>query len=211
MDRQAPAREPESEERIERRMSRRSFLRASALIAGGMALAACGGGSVTGEMSVAQAIRPVEQPILPSPMPVQPTSAPGSELEQFLALSALLTGFDDLSPEVARVYLASLTRSEEFAISPAELYQQAGLGGANPPTSLDELAAKGLWDDPEAQPLADKIIEMWYTGVYTNENGEQQVATYADNLTWRSLTYTKPLTICGSPGFWAQSPQQPFA
>jgi hypothetical protein len=192
-------------------MSRRSFLAASALMAGSMALAACGGGSVSGEITVAEAVRPVEQPILPSPMPVQPATGPEQEVEQFLALSALLTGYDDLSPEVARVYLASLNRSEEFAISWAELYQRANMGGGNPPTSVDELAEMGLWDDPEAQPLADKIIELWYTGVYNSAEGEPQVATYADNLTWRSLTFTKPLTICGSPGFWALAPQQPFA
>jgi hypothetical protein len=33
------------------------------------------------------------------------------------------------------------------------------------------------------------------------------VATFADALVWRAVRYTKPLTVCAAPGFWALAPQ----
>jgi hypothetical protein len=40
-----------------------------------------------------------------------------------------------------------------------------------------------------------------------NNGPEQEVATFADALVWKSITYTTPPTLCGPyAGFWAERP-----
>lgn len=216
MDRKRPAQEQDRQaqdgqgrgDAPPREWTRRDFLRAGGLVAVGTALAACGAPPQP-EITVAEAIQPVEAPVLPSPAPSTPVAAgENAALTQFLALSRVLTGYDRLDPVVGQVYLDSLGRGGS-GMSVDELARAAGLPGETP--ALADLEAAGLFEDPEAQELAQAILNMWYTGVYQNAEGEDQVATYVDALVWRALTFTKPLTICGSPGFWAQAPQQPFA
>jgi hypothetical protein len=69
------------------------------------------------------------------------------------------------------------------------------------------LEAGGLFEQEATRALADKIIEYWYSGVYDTADGGQAVATFADALVWRAVRYTKPLTLCGAPGFWAVPPE----
>jgi hypothetical protein len=187
-------------------LSRRALLHAGAVWAAGVTLAACGSLPQEG-LTNAEAIQPVAQPVLPSPVPdPQADAVEEQTLAQFLSLSAVLTGFTDLDPILGRVYLQSLEQSDQFEVSVEDVIQADGDS-----TTLEELEAAGLFDDPATQTLADKIIEMWYTGVYDTAEGEQKVATYVDALVWRSLTFTKPLTICGTYGFWEQPPEAPLA
>jgi hypothetical protein len=149
-------------------------------------------------------------PVLPSPQPSGAAAAtPGPDsigLEAFLALSSVLTGIEGLNPQVGQVYLDSLAASGEFDVSLADLYQQAGFtAGAVP--SIEDIEQRGIFEQEGTRALADKIIEYWYSGVYDTPEGEQAVATFADALVWRAVKYTKPLTICAAPGFWAVAPQ----
>ena len=84
-------------------------------------------------------------------------------------------------------------------------------GAATPPSTVAELEATGFFENPATQEPADKILEMWYTGIYDSAEGEQEVATYVDALVWQAIAFTKPLTVCGMPGFWAQPPQRALA
>jgi hypothetical protein len=86
-----------------------------------------------------------------------------------------------------------------------ELYAEAGFGSGAPPESLATLETNGFFDNESTRALADTIIEQWYTGVY-QQDGEAAVATFVDNLTWRAIGYTKPPTICDTPGRWAEQP-----
>lgn len=203
--------EQQKARRMVEAISRRAFLRSSAVWAAAGLVVACGAPVGRPEMiTVAEGNRPIEQPVLPSPAPVEQDVDPAA-LAQFLTLSAVLTGFDNLNPELGRVYLSSLQQSGQFATTVAELYQAAGLDGETPPATVAELEAAGFFEHPATQELADKILEMWYTGIYDSAEGEQEVATYVDALVWQAITFTKPLTICGMPGFWAQPPQQALA
>jgi hypothetical protein len=112
---------------------------------------------------------------------------------------------DNLSPELGRIYLQSLQASDEFAVSVSDLYEQAGFGTDTPPTTITALEAAGMFSQETTRPLADSIIELWYTGIYTNEEGEETVATFVDALAWQTLAFTKPMTICGYPGFWSEA------
>jgi hypothetical protein len=124
----------------------------------------------------------------------------------FLALSAVLTGVETLDPSLGRTYLQSLQQVEEFETTIAEVYAQAGLQTDSPPASIEELEATGLFEQEATRNLLDKIIEYWYTGVYATAEGKPAVATYVDALLWQVLDFTKPLTICGAPGFWEEQP-----
>jgi hypothetical protein len=195
-----------------RRINRRQFLQMMGIAFVGGSLAACGAPRSRIEVPpVDVTFRPY--PILPSPQPPvdavpTPTGAATElSLEEFLALSAVLTGFENLDPVLGSVYLQSLQTSEQFAITVAEVYEQAGLRTDAPPTSVEELEAIGVFEQEETRKLLDKIIEYWYTGIYETVEGEQAVATYVDALMWRAMLFTKPLTICGAPAFWAEPPE----
>ena len=191
-------------------LNRRAFLRSAGLTGLVTILAGCG---IATQSAPPEDIAPFPQrhPLLPSPA-AGPTAGatPGpSELDLggFLALSALLTGIENLNPQVGQIYLDSLDASPEFAVSLADLYRQSGFADAVPPGSIEELERRGIFAQDATRSLADKIIEYWYSGVYDTADGEQAVATFADALVWRAVRYTKPLTLCAAPGFWATAPQ----
>lgn len=196
-------------------LDRRAFLRGAGLAGLAALLAGCG---ITTQSTPPEGIPPFPQwhPLLPSPVPgarTDATPSPSSsgqsqlDLAGFLALSALLTGIENLNPQVGQIYLDSLNDTTQFDVSLKELYRQAGFTEAAPPSSIEELERSGIFAQEATRTLADKIIEYWYSGVYDTVEGEQAVATFADALVWRAVRYTKPLTLCATPGFWAHVPQ----
>lgn len=185
-------------------MSRRRFLHSAAMAAAGALLTACAAGK--------EAILPAEpmEPAftgvtLPSP-PAQAGQEEG-ELAEFLALSELLTGVEGLDPATGAIYLQSLKASSQFSVSVADLLAQARGDDASLPATLEDLESRGLFAGDATRTLADKITEYWYTGIYDTAEGEQAVATFVDSLAWRSLAFTKPLTLCGSYRFWTEPPE----
>jgi hypothetical protein len=198
-----PARRDQQQERV----SRRTFLQALATTGIGALMAGCGPPRSTNRAEIAFGPQATPQVILPSP--VLPTPAAATQatplLQSFLALSALLTGVVNLNPALGQLYLQSLQASDEFDLTVDELLTQAGFNAGTPPDSLAALEAAALFTQEASRKLADKITELWYTGVYTNDQGEETVATYADALAWQSLTFTKPMTICGYPRFWSEA------
>ena len=187
-------------------ISRRTFLCSLAATATGAFLVACGPPRSTDQAAVAFGRQATPQVVLPSPVPATPPPAATEDLPltEFLALSTLLTGVPNLNPALGRLYLQSLQASDEFTVTVADLYAQAGLRSAAPPTTVSALEATDFFTQEATRRLADKIIELWYTGVYTNPAGEETVATFVDALAWQTLAFTKPTTICGYPGFWSE-------
>lgn len=198
---------PAHTHRQPQRLSRRAFLCGLATTATGALVVACGPPRSTNRAEIAFGPAATPQIILPSPvpptapMPVQATPL----LTEFLALSALLTGVANLSPTLGQTYLQSVQAGGEAELTVAQLIAQAGFGSATPPDSMAALEATGLFAQEPARQLADKITEMWYTGIYTTDQGEEAVATYVDALAWQTLAFTKPMTICGYPGFWSEA------
>nr|AGC71485.1 hypothetical protein [uncultured bacterium A1Q1_fos_1880] len=190
-----------------RRLSRRTFLYSLATALSGALLAACGPPRSNNRANVAFGPQATPPAALPSPVPATPPTAPTDELPlaQFLALSAVLTGVPTLNPELGRIYLQSLQASPDFTVTVPELYDQAGFRADAPPPTIAMLESTGLFTQEATRTLADRIIELWYTGVYTNAQGEATVATYVDALAWQTLAFTKPTTICGYPGFWSEA------
>lgn len=189
-----------------RRLSRRAFLSSLSTALSGVFLVACGPPRSNSRADQAFGAQATPPAALPSPMPATPAARVDDLLlAQFLALSAVLTGVPTLNPELGRIYLQSLQTNPDLLVSVPELYEQAGFRTDTPPPTIAMLEETGLFAQEAIRTLADRIIELWYTGVYTNEQGEERVATYVDALAWRTLAFTKPTTICGYPGFWSEA------
>ncbi len=193
-------------------LSRRAFLGGLLAAGGAGLLAACAPGQpFAGPYNTATPAQVLASPRAAEGTPAAEEGTPPAEgelgLQQFLALSAVLTGVDNLSPDEGRVYLQALRASDEFDVPLDELYRQAGFEDDAPPTAIEDLEAQGVFESEASSTLADTIIEYWYTGVYTTPEGEQAVATYVDALAWKALAFTKPNSICASPGFWEERPE----
>lgn len=196
-------------------VSRRAFLGGLLAAGGAGLLAACAPGQpFVGPYNTATPAQVLASPRAAAGTPEAGEGTPPAEgelgLQQFLALSAVLTGVDNLSPDEGRVYLQALQDSDEFEVSLGELLEQTSdileISDVSEAT-IEDLEAQGIFESEGTATLADTIIEYWYTGVYTTAEGEQAVATYVDALAWKALAFTKPNSICASPGFWEDPPE----
>lgn len=189
------------------RLSRRTFLCSLSITLTGAFLVACGPPRSNSRADPAFGAQATPPAALPSPAPTAPPAATDADLSlaQFLALSAVLTGVTNLNPELGRIYLHSLQASPDLIVTVPQLYEQAGFRADAPPPTITMLESAGLFAEAATRNLADRIIDLWYTGVYTNAQGEETVATHVDALSWRALAFTKPTTICGYTGFWSEA------
>jgi Membrane bound FAD containing D-sorbitol dehydrogenase len=131
------------------------------------------------------------------------------DLAAFMSLSRVLTGDTDLADEeVGSEYLAALRADPARGLQLAALWRAVGFDDADRPASVADLAARGVYDDPELRRLADSIAAYWYSGVYDDANGAPKVATYVDALAWRALGYRSggPSSCSGVFGHWAEKP-----
>lgn len=186
-----------------KKMSRRAFLRNVSLLAASSLLAAC---AVGPEPQPAEQFDPTINRVN-IPAPQTEAQEASSELTEFLQLSALLTGVDNLDPEVGQIYLQSLQRAEE-GMSVAALLEEVKAGASALPATFEEVEQSGIFDNEASRTLADTIIEQWYTGVYQTAEGEPALATYVDALAWKMLAFAKPMSVCGSYRFWTEPPEE---
>jgi len=138
------------------------------------------------------------------------THSNAPSLEQFLQLSALLTGFEvsDLDPRLAQVYLDTLNAPVASEHSLANLITKTGIGSSKPPQSYAELERNGVFADEASQQLAEEIMKCWYSGTVPALNDLHiRVVTYDAALAWKSIDWTTPNMTCrGATGFWAEPP-----
>jgi hypothetical protein len=209
---QRPA-EPKSKSLIS--PERRRFMRMLLFSASAGLVTACAPRSVAGPQPFWLEATP--NVVLPSPQPpLAPDGTPTPEfaaapdadlLASFLALSVLLTGMDEAAnPTLGSVYLSALQANTELEAPIDEVIRTAGFENGEGPLTLDALRETGLLDDEATRAVANRIVNTWYSGTYTDAEGNQQVATFVDALAWKSLVITKPLTICAYFGVWAMPP-----
>jgi hypothetical protein len=200
----------QTQQALQRPLSRRAFLRGLSLTASVALMAACGPprGDDRAAVQVAFGPQATPQTILPSPVPQEsatPGAAEGSlALDEFLLLSTLLTGVPNLSPELGQRYLQTLNAAHGAPALTA-LYEETGLRAATPPTTATLSAATAQLNEAPLGEVATALTKLWYSGIYTNAAGEATVATFVDALAWKTLAFTKPTTICGVPGFWSEA------
>lgn len=121
-------------------------------------------------------------------LPLRLFAQPGFALDDFVALSASLTGVPAaaLDARAARVMYAAF---EERGLLPglARLAGQADPGAAE-------------------SPLADEVAAAWYSGIVQTANGPV-VAAYASALLWGSASFLHPSGTCGGlTGYWGDPP-----
>ncbi len=190
------------------RINRRRFLR-GALIGGAGLLVSCAADEIAQQppgYRTATPFRALASPQAPGDQTAEEVPEGMIGLEEFLQFSSLLTGVDNLDPNLGRVYLQALASGEQQGPTLAEVYGAASSGSGPLPQDVDALAGAGFFDQEGYGALADQIINMWYSGVAT-VGEETVVVTFVDALAWKVLHFTKPLTICAQFGFWAEQPQ----
>jgi hypothetical protein len=131
-------------------------------------------------------------------------------LDDFLHLSALLTGFKtgELDAKLARTYLDTVTATLPAGLTMSELFSRARLDSETQPQTFDQLEATGVFDDARMATVLDEIAICWYSGtVPTDSPMRIRVVAYDAALAWKSITWTTPNMTCrGVTGFWSEPP-----
>jgi hypothetical protein len=135
-----------------------------------------------------------------------PNPAQAMSLDDFVSLSRVLTGTNDLGREVAEIYLRYLTAGADGSEELTALWNAVDVGRLPPPQSLRELVEAGVFTHKNFDNTARAILKLWYTGRYEGD-GVPKLAEYTDTLAWRAVGYTVAPSNCGgSIGFWADPP-----
>ncbi|MFE4055181.1 hypothetical protein ACFXP3_02550 [Streptomyces sp. NPDC059096] len=143
-----------------------------------------------------------------APDPYGTTAGPGQEAERFLALSALLTGFDTAElteTGMAGTYRELVTRRVEPALY-ARLVDTLTGTTADARTALD--------DDTRLGDLARAVCRLWYLGEWPGPTGGDGGAppslvsgrAYAHGLVWRTFGGHAPGAAQPGHGTWAEVP-----
>jgi len=121
-------------------------------------------------------------------LPLRLFAQAGFSLDDFVALSASLTGtpVSRLDPQAAATLYAA--------------FKGRGL--------LPELAHLAGQADPGAtgSALGDEVVAAWYSGICQTADGPD-VAAYNSALIWDSASFLHPSGTCGGPtGYWGDPP-----
>lgn len=131
------------------------------------------------------------------------------DLAGFMRMSRVLTGVRDLQDmETGRKYFEALLADPVGAKQLTAVWKAAELDRASSPAAVDDMMARGVYEDLERATVADTITRYWYTGLYERPGGGRTVATYIEALAWRTLGYRDngPSTCGGVFGHWASAP-----
>jgi len=131
-------------------------------------------------------------------------------LDDFLALSSILTGVGDLDPALGRHYLDRL-KSTPFAPAILEILRrfhefQPG------PTLADEVTQQLVSDD-NLRPTLTQVVLLWYTSAMHDNDGMPATLRYGtqdeyfSGLGWRILGAHAPGLSGGYFGHWRYRPE----
>jgi Membrane bound FAD containing D-sorbitol dehydrogenase len=111
--------------------------------------------------------------IAPAPLEALPAKPPNEEVSEFIRLSRVLTGFDDLKPDLATQYLQRCKENPVVKDQLKPLVQiLQGLSGSR--TQVEEALSEKLKSAGVDSPLfgaAEQIIYLWYVGAFFTPNG----------------------------------------
>jgi hypothetical protein len=150
-----------------------------------------------------------------------------SPLEQFVALSVTLTGFDatDLrGTGLVQTYYAllpSIIGDELFGRFMSRWYD-TWLRGQGDEPFLEALVKEQIFEDPTFGPVARNLVNLWYTGQWNQLPAEWRnvhgasandatfivsSAAYSEGLVWKAI-HAHP-TAARQPGYgsWALPPE----
>jgi hypothetical protein len=131
-------------------------------------------------------------------------------LEQFLALSRILTGVGQLDAALANQYLDRLV-STPFGSAVRQMLER--FAKFKPDETLPERVTKEIVDDDTLRPAVCQIILLWYTSALW-DNGTTPIALrygtqdeYFSGLAWSLIGAHPPGLSGGYFGHWRYRPE----
>lgn len=129
-------------------------------------------------------------------------------LPEFIRLSEILTGRNDLDPGMGhRIY--ALIQVEPYGPQHvSRVYERIRVAVARDPGRARNTVLNPQVFDAGERWFVGHLLVTWYTGVYYHAVGNQRVG-FEESLMHRALAdmRTAP-TICREAGFWAAPPDQ---
>ncbi|MEZ4692026.1 MAG: sugar dehydrogenase complex small subunit [Ignavibacteria bacterium] len=130
------------------------------------------------------------------------------ELDEFIRLSSVLTGFkeSELDSKLAIVYAISLQDYPPSKATLPQVYKDLKIN-ADPGINPDpEIIEKTLFSNQDNKILSDTLINYWMSGVYKAKDGIK-VSNYQEMYAFKATGYLIPNAQCrGKFGFWAEKP-----
>jgi D-sorbitol dehydrogenase-like protein len=158
-------------------VSRRRFVQSTALLTGL---------SVSGRQLVQAAPAEAAEPLagiriaqappipaaraVPVPAPAQGVAAPPISVEEFIRLSRVLTGFDDLGPDLAEQYLQRCSHNDKVQPLLKDLVNALPVPQGSPVEIEQKLLVKLQADNGRLFGAAEQIIYLWYVGGFFHPN-----------------------------------------
>lgn len=131
-------------------------------------------------------------------------------LEDFLTLSAILTGVGDLDPALGRQYLERLS-STPFAPNLLEILRR--FHALQSGSTLSDEVRQQLVSNDDLRPTITQIVLLWYTSAMHDNDGmpaNLRFGTqdeYFSGLGWRILAAHPPGLSGGYFGHWRYRPE----
>jgi hypothetical protein len=131
-------------------------------------------------------------------------------LEDFLALSAVLTGVENLDPTLGRLYLDRLN-STPFASSLRDILRL--FQGLEPGSTLADQVRQQLVSSDDLRPAITQIVLLWYTSAMHDNDGIPANFRYGtqeeyfSGLAWQIVGAHAPGLSGGYFGHWHYRPE----
>lgn len=129
-----------------------------------------------------------------------------SDTDDFLALSKLLTGEDELDPTLAEAYRRRLERfyGDDLKALLGAFHEVAG--GPDAGTEL----TKVLDQSGRTAIVAKELITIWFTSQFTrpdrSQDGPEDAGQYRSSLLWKVIRAHVPAVSDGPYGYWEHHP-----
>jgi hypothetical protein len=134
--------------------------------------------------------------------------SPGTELEQFTALSEILTGEKKVDKTLAGQYLSRL--KTQYPTQMGALLNIFG-GCAGDKYPLFEVRRR-IVDDKTLGPLAQQIIAIWYTAEFVGPDGKTAnpgtQAQFYRGFLWHVIKAHPPTHSTLKYGYWTKPPKK---
>ena len=130
---------------------------------------------------------------------------PSPEIDQFLTLSQILTGESSLDQGLAAQYLQRL--KDKYS-GPMQNILTAFSKIAADERAVFEVKRR-IVGDSSLQPLAQQIINIWYTSEFVSPDGKSNAGTqdqYYHGLLWKVILAHAPTDSKQDYGYWATAP-----
>jgi hypothetical protein len=128
-------------------------------------------------------------------------------INSFLELSKILTGFENLRPEIADIYYKQLSKIYGDVLN--ELLDIFNSKVSNQDGNPEKLVGDLIWNDPTFKTVCQSIILAWYNS--TIDDPKQPLVAppevYYEALLWKAVEAHPPGLSGGYFGYWRYAPE----